>query len=104
MLQSGRANQTRLNTATELKRRDWGTEGFGSSLLRHALFAANQSVERADTKVGLTYLKTELSDDWGQRENLAAMLGFIGKLSIPHWSADAEAARLRAGALENDHV
>ena len=104
MLQTGRANQTRLKTATEFKRRDWGTEGFGSSLLRHALFAVYQSAERDDTKVGLTYLKTELSDYWAQRENLAAMLGFIGKLSIPHWSADAEAARLLAGALENDHV
>ncbi len=30
MLQSSKANQTRLKTATEFKRRDWGTEGFGS--------------------------------------------------------------------------
>jgi len=104
MLQSGRANQTRLKTAIEFKRRDWGGEGFGSSLLRHALFAVYQSAERDDIKVGLTYLKTELSDYWAQRENLAAMLGFIGKLSIPHWRADAEAARLLAGAAENDHV
>jgi hypothetical protein len=32
------------------------------------------------------------------------MLGFIGRLPIPHWAGDAEAARLLAGAVENDHV
>jgi adenine-specific DNA methylase len=104
MLQSGKANQTRLKTATEFKRRDWGTEGFGSSLLRHTLFAVYQTVDRDDAKVGLNYLKTELRDYWAQRENLAEILGFLGKLPIPHWTKDAEAARLLAGAVENDHV
>ena len=51
-----------------------------------------------------TRLKTELSDYWAQRENLAAMLGFIGRLRIPHWLSDAAAAKLLAGALENDHI
>ena len=104
MLQSGKANQTRLKTATEFKRRDWGTEGFGSSLLRHALFAVYQTADQDNTKVGLTYLKTEIADYWAQRENLVEMLGFLGKLPIPHWTKDAEAARLLAGTVENDHV
>ena len=104
MLESGKANQTRLKTATEFKRRDWGTEGFGSTLLRHALFAVYQAAERDDTKVGLTYLKTEVADYWTHRETLMGMLAFLGRLPIPHWSADAQAARLLAGALENDHV
>ncbi len=104
MLESGKANQTRLKTATEFKRRDWGTQGFGSTLLRHALFAVYQAAERDDTKVGLTYLKTEVADYWTHRETLMGQLAFLGRLPIPHWSADAEAARLLAGALENDHV
>lgn len=104
MLESGKANQTRLKTATEFKRRDWGTEGFGSTLLRHALFAVYQAAELDDTKVGLTYLKTEVADYWTHRETLMGQLAFLGRLPIPHWSADAEAARLLAGALENDHV
>jgi hypothetical protein len=32
------------------------------------------------------------------------MLHFIGRLPIPHWTKDAEAARLLAGTVENDHV
>jgi putative DNA methylase len=50
MLESGKANQTRLKTATEFKRRDWGTEGFGSSLLRHCLFAVYQTADQ-DSKI-----------------------------------------------------
>ena len=104
MLESGKANRTRLKTATEFKRRDWGSEGFGSTLLRHALFAIYQAAEREDTKVGLTYLKTEVADYWTHRDTLTGMLAFLGRLPIPHWATDAEAARLLAGALENDHV
>lgn len=104
MLESGKANQTRLKTATGFKRREWGTEGFGSSLLRHILFAVYQTAEQDSTKVGLNYLKTELPDYWAQRENMVRILRFIGKLQIEHWQADAEAARLLAGTVENDHV
>jgi hypothetical protein len=104
MLESGKANQTRLKTATEFKRRDWGTEGFGSTLLRHALFAIYQAADQDDTKVGLTYLKTEVADYWTHRETLRDMFAFLGRLPIPHWATDAGAARLLAGALENDHV
>jgi len=104
MLESGKANQTRLKTATEFKRRDWGTEGFGSSLLRHILFAVYQSADQDSTKVGLTYLKTEIPDYWARREIMVGMLSFIGRLPIPHWASDAEAARLLAGTIENDHV
>ena len=104
MLESGKAHQTRLKTATEFKRRDWGTEGFGSTLLRDARFAVYQAAEREEAKVGLTYLTTEVDGYWTHRETLMGMLAFLGRLPIPHWSVDAEAARLLAGALENDHV
>jgi putative DNA methylase len=65
MLQSGKANQTRLKTASELKRRDWGSEGFGPSLLRHVLFAVYQTADQDNTKVGLNYLKTEIPTTGG---------------------------------------
>lgn len=51
MLESGKANQTRLKTASELKRREWGSEGFGSSLLRHALFAVYQTADQDSTGI-----------------------------------------------------
>jgi hypothetical protein len=68
------------------------------------LFAIYQAADQDDTKVGLTYLKTEVADYWTHRDTLTGMLAFLGRLPIPHWSTDAGAARLLAGALENDHV
>ncbi len=104
MLESGKANQTRLKTATEFKRRDWGTASFGTSLVRHALFAVYQAAEQEGARVGLTYLKTEVADYWTQRPTLATILAYLGRLPMPHWHRDAAAARLVARAAENDHV
>ena len=52
---------------------------------------------------GLTWLRTELPDYWPQLEALAAVLRYLAALHVDHWRADA-AARLVAGAVENDHV
>ena len=90
LLHSGKANQTRLRTANEFKRREWGSDGFGSSLLRHVLFAIYQCGERDAPKVGLTYFKTELPDYWAQRDNITGLLRFIARLPIEHWADDAE--------------
>jgi len=98
------AQLVRKGTASEFKRREWGTPGFGSSLLRHALFAVYQAADREDNKAGLTYLKTEVTDYWTHRESLVALTGYLGRLSIPNWSRNAEGARFLAGALDNDHV
>jgi hypothetical protein len=38
------------------------------------------------------------------RDPLAEMIGFLGRLQMPPWAGDAEAAHLLAGALANDHV
>jgi hypothetical protein len=78
MLESGKANQTRLKTATEFKRREWGTDGFGSSLLRHALFAVYQAADQQQHQG-----RSELSQDrdprlLDQREILVEMIGFLG--------------------------
>ena len=64
LLHRAKANQTRLRTASEFKRREWGSDGFGSSLLRHVLYAIYQSAAQDDPKLGLTYFKTELPDYW----------------------------------------
>jgi hypothetical protein len=41
---------------------------------------------------------------WDSREAIVAILRFLAGLSIAHWRQDAKAARLLAGAVENDHV
>jgi len=104
LLESGKANQTRLKTANKLKRRDLGGEGFGTTVLRQALFAVFRVAESEETREGMTWLRTEIKDYWAQRETLVALLRYFARMSVPHWQTDAAAAGLLAGAVDNDHV
>jgi adenine-specific DNA methylase len=110
LLASNKANEARLKTAGEFGRRDLGTAGFGSTLVRHCLFAAHQSRESEDPRDGLTWLKDRdnVPDYWGSRERIVKILNYLASLShvstVPHWHADARAAGLLAGAVHNDHV
>lgn len=114
LLESGRANETRLKSASEFGKRALGTfgatgEAFADSLVRQCLFAVWLTVKDEDTRGGLDYLHTELRDAyWNNREKIIGILEYFGLLrnvsSMEHWRKDAEAAGLLAGAVRNDHV
>ena len=104
LLRTGRANETRLKTASELRRQDLGSSSFGASLVRHALYAVWQAAESEDVADSVTWLRTELPDYWPRREALTAVLRYLAALQMDQWRPDATAARLLAGAVENDHV
>ena len=104
LLHTGKANRTRLKTASEFARRDLGDSTFGRSLVRHALYAVWRATESGEVADSLTWLRAELPDYWPQRESLAAVLRYLAALDVDHWREDAAAARLVAGAVENDHV
>ena len=104
LLHTGKANRTRLKTASEFKRGDLGDTAFGRSLVRHALYAVWRAAESGEVADSLTWLRTELSGYWPQREALAAVLRYLAAIEVNHWREDAAAARLVAGAVENDHV
>jgi hypothetical protein len=108
LLQSDRANKTRLKTASEFGRRMLSGEGFASSQVRQVLFAVHQITRSEETANGLNWLKTELPDYWNAREKLIEVSTCLGRLDrvagMGHWKGDSESARLLAGALRNDHV
>lgn len=108
LLASDKANQTRLKTASEFGRKDLGVAGFGSALLRHALFAVFKTTETEATKDGMRWLRDELKDYWNSRERLIAVFEYLAALeqnaSMAHWHQDSQSARLLAGAVRNDHV
>ncbi len=104
MLASTHANQTRLKTASEFLRRDLGGESFAGTLTRSLLFSVYRVAETGEAREGLKWLRDEVGNYWDQREAIVAMLRFLGTLHTPHWSQDAEAARLLAGIVDNDHV
>ena len=104
LLHTGKANRTRLKTASEFGRRDLGDSAFGRSLVRHALYAVWRAAESGEVADSLTWLRAELPDYWPQREALTTVLRYLAALDGDHWREDAAAARLVAGAVENDHV
>ena len=104
LLQSAKANKTRLKTASEFGRRDLGGSAFGNGLVRHALYATWRTAESGEIADSLTWLRTELTDYWPEREALASVLRYLASIEIEHWREDAAAARVVAGAVENDHV
>ena len=74
LLHTGKANRTRLKTASEFGRRDLGDSAFGRSLVRHALYAVWRAAESGEVADSLTWLRAELPGYWPQREALAAVL------------------------------
>ncbi|MEG5054944.1 MULTISPECIES: anti-phage-associated DUF1156 domain-containing protein [unclassified Microcoleus] len=106
MLDSGKANETRLKTASEFAAKQLGDIGFGASLVRNTLFAIREIVRTEETQKGKTWLRTEIKDYWNQRKNIIEILHFLSAmgLRLPHWKTDADAARLLAGAVENDSI
>ncbi len=105
LLRTGKANETRLKTASELGRRELADSAFGRSLVRHALYAVWWTSEHGgDPADSVRWLRAELPDYWPRREGLAAVLRYLAALDAGHWREDAAAARVLAGAVENDHV
>ena len=101
-----KANQTRLKTATEFGAKELGDTGFGASLVRNALFAVRETVRTDEVQAGRNWLKNEVADYWNQRKSLIGIMNYFATMAfkMEHWKVDADAARLLAGALENDHV
>ena len=93
-----------MKTPSEFGRRELGGSAFGNSLVRHALYAVWRAAESGEVANSLTWLRAELPDYWPQREALTSVLRYLAAIEIAHWREDAAAARIVAGAVENDHV
>ncbi len=106
LLSSSVANQARLKTSLEFNNRYLGDAGFGSSLVRNALFAIREVIKTEDVQKGKNWLKNEIQDYWNQRKSLMEILFYISKmdLSQERWKLDAQTASLVMGALKNDHA
>jgi putative DNA methylase len=105
-LATTQANQTRCKTASEFGNKNLGGDGFSNSLVRQVLFAVREAARTREATSGRDWLKTELPDYWNQRKKLIVVLNYIATMGIKleNWRQDGEAARLVAGAVENDHI
>jgi adenine-specific DNA methylase len=100
-------NEARFKTASEFKRTNLKGDGFDRTLVRHLLFAIHETVSKETVQEGLNYLKVEVPNYWSERKRSLEILRYLSRLQyiphLPHWKKDAEAARVLAGAVENDH-
>jgi putative DNA methylase len=105
MFAKTKANEVRFKTGTEFKRSNLGGDNFAGSLMRHVLFALHETVTKENAREGVNYLKTEVTDFWGNRKKIMEILHYLNRLAhidhMPHWEVDAEAAQTLAGAIEN---
>ena len=105
LLSSNKANSTRLKTPVEFAARTLGTSGFGASLVRNTLFALREVVRTSEIDDGKSWLRMQLMNEyWGHRKTLMEILHYLEKLEMLHWEKESSAARLLAGAIENDHI
>ena len=105
LIRTGKANETRLKTATEFGTGELGDSIFGRSLVRHALYAVMRAAQSDnDPTDSLNWLRAEFPNYWSQRQALTTVLQYLAGNGIDHWRRDAAAARVVAGAVENDHV
>lgn len=102
-----KSNEARFKTASEFKRTNLKGDGFDLTLVRHLLFAIHETVSKETVQEGLNYLKVEVPNYWSDRKRALEVLRYLSRLEhiphLPHWKKDAEAARVLAGAVENDH-
>lgn len=102
-----KSNEARFKTASEFKRTNLKGDGFDRTLVRHLLFAIHETVSKETVQEGLNYLKVEVTNYWSDRKRALEILRYLSRLEhiphLPHWKKDAEAARVLAGAVENDH-
>jgi len=109
LLESGKANQTRLKTASEFGAKVLGDSGFGETLVRNTLFAVRETVRSSETSAGRNWLKNELKMRyWEEKKSIIEFLRYLSNLEMnakmSHWVQDSQAARLLSVVIENDHV
>ncbi len=111
------ANLAPIGSADEANvpiKRGRGSSGaphpFASSSLRHLLFAIRETAAADNSPdLGRQYLRDTFGQAyWGLRERFVALLEWFTELGnaadMPEWAEDAEAARILAGRLRNDHA
>lgn len=108
LLGNAGANKARFKTASEFKRWNLGDGEWGSTLLRHLLFAISEISHTDSPREGLNYLKNARDDYWTRREDIQAVLAWIGQQGIldkrlEHWKKDSESAELLKGLIGHDY-
>lgn len=111
LFENFKANSVRLKTASEYRNKGIGSDGFGSSLLRHILVALYLSVQAETTVEGKNYLRNTYDSNneyWNKRSMIINILEFLSRLEsighMEHWHKDSYYAKLLKEVIRNDGI
>ncbi|MBR1030297.1 anti-phage-associated DUF1156 domain-containing protein [Bradyrhizobium liaoningense] len=105
LMGSTQANKACLAGAGQLKGKLMEAGGFGHTPLRRVLFAVYKTMQEDDPKVGLTFLKTEIGQDyWTARLTLAELADYLSAKTVRTRPDESAAANLVAEALRVDRL
>src|SRR5205823_2046913 len=107
LLGSGKANETRLKTASEFGKKLLGdaADPFADSLVRHILFAVREvTASEGNAEPGRIWLRSEVPNYWNERKRIIEILRYLARLevTIAAWESDGKSASTLAGAVDND--
>lgn len=108
MLASGKANEARVATPSELRDSNLRGGVFATSLLRHVLMAIYVTSKYDDASRGVAWLSTEVANYWDVRTRIIVLIEYMHTLvfqdQMPHWQRDSQSAAVLAGAVRNHHI
>lgn len=112
LLASSQANDARLRNAAELRADELVTTSnagsaapsmpaFAQGIVRHALYGIALAQEADDLQKALRFFEQFTPEYWERRQDLVAVLQFIGQVRSPARGTEAEVAASLAGAVRN---
>ncbi len=112
LLATSQANDARLRTAAELRADELVTTSnagsaapsmpaFAQGIVRHALYGIALACEADDLQKALRYFEQFTPEYWERRQDLVAVLQFIGQVRSPARGTEADVAASLAGAVRN---
>lgn len=108
LLGNDEANRARCKRPSEFGRAHLSDDDeWGSTLLRHLLFAVALAAETENPREGLNYLKNARADYWTRRADVQAILLYLEQnmhfAPLSHWEDEAVSAQLLRGLVANDY-
>ncbi|SUS04813.1 conserved hypothetical protein [Candidatus Defluviicoccus seviourii] len=97
-------NAARLKTAYEFKRSEFGDTGFGASLTRAVLYALYELQRETDVDEVLGQLRDLIKGYYARRDDVIAIVRYLGQKREKAVPAEAEAARILAARIQSERL
>jgi hypothetical protein len=104
LLASVKPNDARLKSAVDLKRGEFGTSDFGSSMLRATLFAIFELETESESEEVLSHLRDNIIGYFQRRPDVIALADFLGSKTENLRPGEAAAARVLRDLVKGERL